>query len=163
MSDEIDLTGDAPQPTAQPSGLPWWVPVAAIIGVWFWFTYQANKPDPAPQPDDDVVIVDDDQQPSPQPIATDLKDSTLIYVYEGTAPTASQVEVMASKTTVDLQSIGMKGFRKYDQQQSEVAALVDYAVSKNTPPPFIALVRNKEPIKLRSFPTSPAELEAFLK
>lgn len=163
MSDEIDLTGDTPQPSPKAAGLPWWVPVAAIIGVWFWFTYQASRPDPAPQPDDQSIVIEDDTQPSPQPITTDLKDSTLIYVYEGTAPTASQVEVMASKTTVELQARGMKGFRKYDQQQSEVVALVDYAVSKNTPPPFIALVRNKEPIKLAPFPASPAELEAFLK
>lgn len=163
MSDEIDLTGDTPQTTKRTNGLPWWVPIAAIIAVWFWFTYQANRLDPAPLPDDQSVVVDDDDKQSPQPVPVNLKDSTLIFVYEGTAPTASQVEVMTSITSASLQARGMKGFRKYDQQQNEVTALVDYAVSKNTPPPFIALVRDKQPIKLSSFPSSPTDLEAFLK
>lgn len=144
-------------------GIPWWVLVAIVAAVLLWLNYEGPRPEPSPQPDDQVVVIDDDKQPEPQPAVTDLKDATLIFVYERMTPSASQVMVVTSVTTEGLQARGMKGFRPYDKDQSEVKALVDYAVAKNTPPPFVALVRNKEPIKLAPFPASPAELEAFLK
>jgi hypothetical protein len=84
-------------------------------------------------------------------------------VLEGTAPTAEQTEVMLSVTTQSLQARGMKGFRRYDDDQPEVEKLVSFAVSKNTPSPFVALMRNKEPIRLAPFPKTPQELQAFLR
>ncbi len=74
---------------------------------------------------------------------------------------------MLSVTSESLKQRGFAGFRRYDDDQAEVQPLVEYAVSKNTPAPFVALVRKgasgTDVLKLASFPKSAAELEAFLR
>jgi hypothetical protein len=147
-----------------PSKQPNWLIIIALA-VLAYLYFQSRQPEPAPQPDDQTVIVDDDKQsPQPAPTPVDLKGATLVFVLENLSPTVEQLEVMLSVTNEGLQKKhGMAGFVRYDEEQPEVQALIDFAVSKNTPSPFVALMRNKECIRLASFPRTPAELEAFLR
>lgn len=162
----IDLTEDTPvTPAAKPKQqVPWLLIAVIVIAGYLYFSKQA--PSPSPNPDDQTIIVDDENQPSPQPQpqpSIDLKDATLVFVLEAIAPTAEQTNVMLSVTTQSLQARGMKGFRRYDEEQPEVQELVDLAVSKNTPSPFVAILKDKAILRLASFPKTPAELEAFLR
>lgn len=145
-----------------PSKQPSWL-LIAIVAVCAYLYWTRQQPQPSPQPDDQTIVVDDDTQPQPQPTPVDLKGSTLVFVLENTSPTANQTEVMLSVNTQELRSRGFEGFRRYDEEQAEVQSLVEHAVSKNTPSPFVVLMRDKKCIKLAPFPKSPAELEAFLR
>jgi hypothetical protein len=163
----IDLTEDSPSQQSvatNPKQQPPWLLIAIIaIAGWLYFSRQQSSPDP--NPDDQSVIVDDESQPNPQPSPTpvDLRGATLVFVLENIAPSDQQTEVMLSVTTESLKARGMAGFRRYDEEQSEAQSLVELAVSKNTPSPFVALVRDKQCLRLASFPKSKAELEAFLR
>lgn len=167
MTAAFDLYEDdlfIPPAPAKKKPFPCWIVIA--IGFALFVAYQ-RSPSPTPDPDD-VVIVDDEksqpQPPRPDGDKIELKDTTLIFVLENSAPTAAQTEVMLSVTTESLVAIGMKGFRRYDEEQPEVQQLVDYAMSKQIASPFFAIVRDKKPpIFLAEFPKTKESLWSLLK
>ena len=170
LSEDDELIALVATAPAKEKPFPWWIVIA--IGFALFLAYQRfNPPSPGPTPDpDDVVIVDDEKtQPQPQPPMPDgdkidLKDTTLIFVLENSAPTAAQTEIMLSVTTESLVAIGMKGFRRYDEEQPEVKQLVDFAMSKQISSPLIAIVRDKKPpIFVAEFPKTKETLWSLLK
>jgi hypothetical protein len=159
----IDLTEDTETtPTPPRKQIPWMlIAVIAFAGYLFWVDRRSAPPQP-----DDQTIVDGDTRPNPapQPTPANLKDTTLVFVVEALTTSAEQMDVMLSVTNDGLRSkYGMEGFRRYDDDQAEVQKLIEFAVAKNTPPPFVALMKDKQPIKLAPFPKTPLDLEAFLR
>jgi hypothetical protein len=161
MDDDLNLTegGTSPAPSRP---FPWLLVIVILVAGYLYFSRQNNQPKPPPD-DQSIVIVDDERRTNPQPAPVNLQGSTLVFVLEALSVTAQQQEVMLSVTTDGLRGRGMEGFRRYDDDQSEVQELVSFAVSKNTPSPFVALLKDKKILKLAPFPTTSAELEAFLR
>lgn len=141
----------------------WLVLAIGILIAFFWYNSQQKA---APVPDDgDIVIVDDDKK-NPTPAPTDLTGATLLYVLENTAPSVAQTELMMAVTTDYLQSTyKMAGFRRYDEEQEQGKQVVAYAVGRGVDPTagLVAIVKDKQIVKVAPWPKDKPALEAFLK
>jgi hypothetical protein len=155
-------------PNEPKSNSLWTYAIIALLCFVGWTQYQKRY---TPAPDDDTIIIDEDKrnspdpnpQPTPQPVV-DFKGATVYFINEKPASTASEIEVIQYGSSDSfIKSRGFKDFRWWDDDQEEAKLIVDHAVSKNIPPPFIAIIRNKDVLKIAPLPKSITDLEAFVR
>lgn len=162
---DVSIDGQASIPLGNQSTGPSWQTVVLVLVIAFFAWQYFDSPKPSPNPHDDTIIVDDEKQPKPDPDnVVDYSGATIYFINEKPATSADEKMVIAHGTSdAFIASRKLEGFRWWDEEQDEAKAIVDHAVAKNTPPPIVALIRDKTVLRLAPIPKTVAELEALLK
>jgi hypothetical protein len=83
--------------------------------------------------------------------ARDLQGADFVFVYEGTAPTADQEEAFQIYGDEKLKSLGLRTWRRWDEENPAAEPCVEYALGRGVALPAMFLVRDKNIVDCAPF------------